>query len=166
VTSSSPPPSGSSPGTAGGGAVVASTDGSAGGSALLTERGRTSIADSVVTKIAGIATRQIDGVHDLGTGGTRAFGAIRQRIPGSTGPSITQGVSVEVGERQAAIDLDIVIDYGVPLVDLAEGIRRNVIGAVERMTGLQVTEVNIAVDDIYIDSEDDSDQQQTPPRVQ
>jgi len=166
MTSSSPPPLGSSPGTAGGGAVVASTSSSAGGSALLTERGRTSIADSVVTKIAGIATRQIDGVHDLGTGGTRAFGAIRQRIPGSTGPSITQGVSVEVGERQAAIDLDIVIDYGVPLVDLAEGIRRNVIGAVERMTGLQVTEVNIAVDDIYIDSEDDSDQQQTPPRVQ
>ncbi len=166
MTSSSPPPSGSSPGTAGGGAVVASTDGSAGGSALLTERGRTSIADSVVTKIAGIATRQIDGVHDLGTGGTRAFGAIRQRIPGSTGRSITQGVSVEVGQQQAAIDLDVVIDYGVPLVDLAAGIRRNVIGAVERMTGLQVTEVNIAVDDIYIDSEDDSNQQQTPPRVQ
>jgi len=166
VTSSSPPQSGSSPGTAGGGAVVASRDSSAGGSALLTERGRTSIADSVVTKIAGIATRQSDGVHDLGTGGTRAFGAIRQRIPGSTGPSITQGVSVEVGEHQAAIDLDVVIDYGVPIVDLAGGIRRNVIGAVERMTGLQVTEVNIAVDDIYIDSEEDSDQQQTPPRVQ
>ncbi len=166
MTSPSPPPSGSSPGTVGGGAVVASTDSSARGSALLTERGRTSIADSVVTKIAGIATRQIDGVHDLGTGGTRAFGAIRQRVPGSTGPSITQGVSVEVGERQAAIDLDVVIDYGVPIVDLAAGIRRNVIGAVERMTGLQVTEVNIAVDDIYIDSEDDSDQQQTPPRVQ
>jgi len=166
VTSPSSPPPGSSPGTAGGGAVVTSTASPAGGSALLTERGRTSIADSVVTKIAGIATRQIDGVHDLGTGGTRAFGAIRQRIPGSTGPSITQGVSVEVGERQAAIDLDVVIDYGVPLVDLAAGIRRNVIGAVERMTGLQVTEVNIAVDDIYIDNEDDSDQQQTPPRVQ
>jgi len=166
VTSSSPPPSGSSPGTAGGGAAVAGRDSAAGGSALVTERGRTSIADSVVTKIAGIATRQIDGVHDLGTGGTRAFGAIRQRIPGSTGPSITQGVNVEVGEHQAAIDLDIVIDYGVPIVDLAEGIRRNVIGAVERMTGLQVTEVNIAVDDIYIDNEDDSDQQQTPSRVQ
>jgi len=166
VTSSSPPPSGSSPGTAGGGAAVASRDSSGGGSALVTERGRTSIADSVVTKIAGIATRQIDGVHDLGTGGTRTFGAIRQRIPGSAGPSITQGVNVEVGEHQAAIDLDVVIDYGVPIVDLAEGIRRNVIGAVERMTGLQVTEVNIAVDDIYIDSEDDSDQQQTSPRVQ
>jgi len=166
VTSLRPPSSGSSPGTAGGGAVATSRVSSAGGSALITERGRTSIADSVDTKIAGIATRQIDGVHDLGTGGTRTFGAIRQRIPGSTGPSITQGVSVEVGEHQAAIDLDVVIDYGVPIVDLAAGIRRNVIGAVERMTGLQVTEVNIAVDDIYIDSEDDSDQPQTPPRVQ
>lgn len=131
---------------------------------LATSHGRTSIADSVVRKIAGIATREVSGVHALGTGGARAFGAIRERIPGSSGPNIGQGVSVEVGERQAAVDLDIVVEYGVAIVDLSQAIRRNVISAVERMTGLEVTEVNIAVDDIYIPG-DDQDQQQ-PSRVQ
>ena len=47
------------------------------------------------------------------------------------------------------------MEYGVSIVDLSQAIRRNVIASVERMTGLEVTEVNIAVDDIYIDSEDD-----------
>ena len=125
---------------------------------LVTAQGRTSIADSVVRKIAGVATREVSGVHDLGTGGARTFGAIRERIPGSTGPSATQGVAVEVGERQAAIDIDVVVEYGVSIVDLTQAIRRNVIASVERMTGLEVTEVNIAVDDIYIDSEDDDSQ--------
>jgi uncharacterized alkaline shock family protein YloU len=103
-------------------------------------------------------------VHNLGTGGTRAFGALRERIPGSGGPNISQGVSVEVGERQAAIDLDIVVEYGVAIVDLAQAIRRNVITAVERMTGLEVAEVNISVDDIFI-AEDENDES-APSRVQ
>lgn len=129
---------------------------------LVTAQGRTSIADSVVRKIAGVATREVSGVHNLGTGGARTFGAIRERIPGSTGPSATQGVAVEVGERQAAIDIDVVVEYGVSIVDLSQAIRRNVIASVERMTGLEVTEVNIAVDDIYLDSDDDD----APSRVQ
>jgi uncharacterized alkaline shock family protein YloU len=137
---------------------------SSGSTELVTGQGKTSIADGVVRKIAGIATREVNGVFNLGSGGTRAFGALRERIPGSGGPNIAQGVSVEVGERQAAIDLDIVVEYGVGIVDLAQAIRRNVITAVERMTGLEVTEVNIAVDDIHI--EDDSDDQQAPSRVQ
>jgi uncharacterized alkaline shock family protein YloU len=129
---------------------------------LVTSQGRTSIADSVVRKIAGIATREVSGVHNLGTGGARTFGALRERIPGSAGPSATQGVAVEVGERQAAIDIDVVVEYGVSIVDLSQAIRRNVVASVERMTGLEVTEVNIVVDDIYIDSEDDD----APSRVQ
>ena len=132
---------------------------------LVTSHGKTSIADGVVRKIAGIATREVNGVHNLGTGGSRAFGALRERIPGSGGPNISQGVSVEVGERQAAIDLDIVVEYGVGIVDLAQAIRRNVITAVERMTGLEVAEVNISVDDIYI-PDDDSGEESAPSRVQ
>jgi uncharacterized alkaline shock family protein YloU len=123
---------------------------------LVTAQGRTSIADSVVRKIAGIATREVSGVHNLGTGGARTFGAIRERIPGSTGPSATQGVAVEVGERQAAIDIDVVVEYGVSIVDLSQAIRRNVIASVERMTGLEVTEVNVTVDDVHLP--DDSNQ--------
>ena len=67
----------------------------------------------------------------------------------------SQGVQGEVGETQDAVDLSIVAEYGVAITDLAEGIRRNVINAVERMTGLEVTEVNITVHDVYLADEDD-----------
>ena len=137
------------------------------GSSLVTEQGKTAIADWVVQKIAGIAARQVSGVHNLGGGASRAFGALRERVPGGSGsPSVTQGVNVEVGERQAAIDLQIVAEYGVAIADLATAVRRNVIGAVERMTGLEVAEVNINVDDIYIAGDDDDDSSAEPTRVE
>ncbi|MFY0407783.1 Asp23/Gls24 family envelope stress response protein [Solicola sp. PLA-1-18] len=125
---------------------------------LVTEQGRTTIADTVVSKIAGIATREVSGVHAVGGGAARAVGAIRERIPGSS-TNHSQGVSVEVGERQAAVDLQLVADYGVSIADLSAGVRRNVISAVERMTGLEVTEVNITVNDVNLDdgSDDDTD---------
>jgi len=122
-------------------------------SALATDQGRTSISDTVVSKIAGIATREVSGVHNLGGGATRAVGALRERIPGSR-TNHSQGISVEVGERQAAIDIDIVAEYGVAIADLAAGIRQNVVNAVERMTALEVTEVNIVVHDVHLEDED------------
>ena len=75
---------------------------------------------------------------------------------------MTQGVSVEVGERQAAIDIDVVVEYGVSIPDVSQAVRENVIQRVEKMTGLEVTEVNISVDDVYLG--DDSEPE--PPRVQ
>ena len=135
-------------------------------SALATEQGRTSIADTVVSKIAGIAARDISGVHALGGGAARAVGALRERIPGGR-VNHSQGVSVEVGERQAAVDLTIVVEYGVQIAQLAQAIRRNVIGAVEQMTGLEVVEVNINVVDLHLPSNDDQDdepQDQAPAR--
>lgn len=135
-------------------------------SALVSSQGTTSIADTVVSKIAGIATREVSGVYDLGGGASRVVGALRERIPGAN-TNHSQGVSVEVGEKQAAVDLDIVAEYGVAIADLATGIRRNVIAAVERMTGLEVTEVNITVNDVHLDDgADDDDQLVQPSRVQ
>jgi uncharacterized alkaline shock family protein YloU len=119
-------------------------------SQLQTPRGRTTISDSVVQKIAGIAAREVSGVVNLGGGTARMVGAMRERIPGAAGVSAGQGVAVEVGERQAAVDLDLVAEYGVAIADLANAVRRNVIYSVERMTGLEVTEVNIAVDDVHL----------------
>jgi uncharacterized alkaline shock family protein YloU len=145
--------------TSSGGAAVATTE-----SALVSQYGKTSIADSVVAKIAGIATRDVSGVHDLGGGTARAVAAIRERIPGSR-TNRAQGVAVEVGERQAAIDLELVAEYGVALPDLAEAIRRNVIASIERMTGLEVVEVNIAVSDVHLESESDETADE-PARVQ
>ena len=129
-----------------------------------TSQGRTTIAASVVQKIAGIAAREVSGVHSMGGGVSRAFGAIRERIPGggSTGASNIAGVNVEVGEKQAAVDLDIIVEYGASIVDLARAVRRNVITAVERMTGLEVIEVNIAVNDIHLPSEDGGEDEAVP----
>jgi len=141
---------------------------SAGSSALVTPQGRTSIADSVVAKIAGLAAREISGVHAMGAGATRTFGSIREILPGNTeARTASQGVKVEVGERQAAVDLDLVVEYGVAIVDLSTAVRKNVIDRLQRMTGLEVTEVNINVDDIWIPGTDDQDEQPPPPgRVQ
>ena len=138
---------------------------SRGESALVSSLGKTTIAETVVSKIAGIATREVDGVHALGGGTARAVGTLRERIPGAR-TNHAQGVSVEVGEKQAAVDLDIVADYGVAITGLAEGIRRNVINSVERMTGLQVTEVNITVHDVYLDDGSNTEDDDAPARVQ
>ncbi|MFJ1767626.1 Asp23/Gls24 family envelope stress response protein [Amycolatopsis sp. NPDC088138] len=131
-----------------------------GDGALVTTEGATSIADVVVQKIAGLATREIPGVHALGGGAARAFSAIRERIPGATA-SAGQGVSVEVGEKQAAVDLQIVVEYGVSIADLSRSVRRNVITAVEQMTGLEVVEVNINVGDLHLPSEDEDEGETT-----
>ena len=120
-----------------------------------TSQGKTTIASSVVQKIVGMSAREINGVYALGGGLSRTFGQIRERIPGSTGAAHTAGVTVEVGEKQAAVDLDLIVEYGASIVELAKAVRRNVIGAVEQMTGLEVVEVNIAVNDIHIVTDED-----------
>ncbi len=130
---------------------------------LSTDDGKISVAQGVVQKIAGIACREISGVHAMGVLTSRAFGAVRERIPGSSGPNVAQGVGVEVGETQAAIDLDIVVEYGVSIAELGRSIQRNVKQAVERMTGLDVVEVNVNVDDLWMPGTDDQDD--TPSRV-
>jgi uncharacterized alkaline shock family protein YloU len=119
------------------------------------ERGRTSIANSVVEKIAGMAAREVIGVHDFGGSLARSLGAVRERVPGGR-PSVTRGVKVEVGERQTAVDLELVVEYGVAITDVAADVRENVIAAVERMTGLEVVEVNVSVVDVHLPYEDDN----------
>jgi uncharacterized alkaline shock family protein YloU len=130
-------------------------------SALVTAEGTTTIADTVVSKIAGIAANEVSGVYALGGGGgaARMMGNIRERIPGAR-TNHSQGVSVEVGETEAAVDLDLVAEYGVSITDLAAGIRRNVIDAVERMTGLHVVEVNVAVNDVHLPEDEQPAQEQ------
>ncbi|MFE7514575.1 Asp23/Gls24 family envelope stress response protein [Streptomyces sp. NPDC057540] len=117
-------------------------------------RGKTSIADVVVVKVAGIAAREIPGVYDMGGGLSRTIGAVRDRVPGGR-PNVGRGVKVEVGERQTAVDLDLVVEYGVAITEVAAAVRENVIGAVERITGLEVVEVNISVIDVRLPEDDD-----------
>ncbi|WP_436760117.1 Asp23/Gls24 family envelope stress response protein [Streptosporangium sp. V21-05] len=139
--------------------------GSQGG--LVTSKGTTTIDSGVVSKIAGLAAREIPGVHNMGAGTARALGAVRGMV--GADKSANQGVSVEVGERQAAADLEVVVEYGIAIPDLAAAVRRNVIMAVERMTGLEVTEVNIKVSDVHMPGQDKDRQEESSesePRVQ
>lgn len=119
---------------------------------LVSDEGKTTIADVVVTKIAGIAAREVVGVHELVTQGVGgAVTGLAQRVTGSDTRS--QGVSVEVGEREAAIDLRLTVDYGVSIPQVAVAVRRNIINRLEAMTGLVVKEVNIDVTDLYFPEE-------------
>ncbi|MGW1293683.1 Asp23/Gls24 family envelope stress response protein [Streptomyces sp. NPDC002533] len=121
-------------------------------------RGRTTIADNVVAAIAGIAIRETEGVHSIGRGASKALGAVTGRMPGSAGSSAAgRAVKVEVGEKQAAIDVDIKVEYGTTIHELADLIRTNVTDAVETMTGLEVVEINIVVFDVHIPGDDDDD---------
>ncbi|MFF0911624.1 Asp23/Gls24 family envelope stress response protein [Microbacterium enclense] len=116
--------------------------------------GKTTIADGVVGKVAGIAAREVSGVYALGGGGARALGAIRDAINAT---DLTQGVKVEVGETQAAADVTIVVEYGVPIQDVADEVRTRVAGAIHRLVGLEVVEVNVDVNDVHIPGDDDND---------
>jgi uncharacterized alkaline shock family protein YloU len=147
-----------------GGDLLARTPG--GGEAagpLQTSKGATKVADNVVTKVAGIAAREVGGVHALGGGASRALGSVTQRV--GIGDDRTQGVSVEVGEREAAVDLVVVVEYGESIPTVAQAIRDNVIRRVEGICGLSVTEVNIAVNDLYFPG-DDQPEAEEPVRVQ
>jgi uncharacterized alkaline shock family protein YloU len=115
-------------------------------SALETEQGTTSISDSVVAKIAAIAAREVEGVSDLGGTVSGAIGSMVGRIRGDEHQ--TSGVGVEVGTRQAAVDLTMKAIYPTSIHQVAESVRQNVIDRIESMTGLEVVEVNIAVVDL------------------
>jgi uncharacterized alkaline shock family protein YloU len=119
---------------------------------LQSERGSTVIANAVVTKIAGVAALEVPGVHTLGGGASRAMGAVTQRV--GLGDERTQGVNVEVGEREAAVDLTLVIDYGESIPQICQQVRDNVIKRIEGIAGLSVTEVNVNVDDLYFPGEE------------
>lgn len=104
-------------------------------------RGRTSISDEVISIIARKAAERVEGVYQLAepslTGMIRRLGR-------------HAGVAAEVGYEEAAIDVSIVVEYGVPIREVAKALRREIIETVETMTGMKVVEVNVDVHDVYI----------------
>ena len=125
---------------------------------LHTEHGDTTIADTVVAKLAGIATREVSGVYAMGSGASRAIGSITQRVTGGGQQNnVTGGVSVDKGEYQTAIDVSVVIAYGASIVDVSQQIRDNVIQAVEYATGLEVVSVDVNVTDVHLPDDDSDD---------
>ncbi|KQR65663.1 Asp23/Gls24 family envelope stress response protein [Frigoribacterium sp. Leaf172] len=131
----------------------------AGSGAASGATGRTVIADAVVAKVAGIAARDVPGVHALGGGAARAFGALRD-VVGSQ--DLAQGIRVEVGETQVAADVTIVVEYPLPMSEVADQVRAAVAAAVEQLIGMEVAEVNVAIVDVHIPGVDDDDETTAP----
>jgi uncharacterized alkaline shock family protein YloU len=132
-----------------------------GGSPLKGEMGNTTISSTVVAQIAGIAAQEVEKVQ-MGGGTSAAVGGFLQSVAGgvtgsssstTSGGNYSRGVNVEVGEEEAAVDLTMTIEYGQSIPQITDAARRNVINRVESLTGLRVTEVNIAVTDVQIPEE-------------
>jgi uncharacterized alkaline shock family protein YloU len=128
----------------------------AGRGPLDSDLGATTIQDSVVTAIIGMAAEEVDGVS-LSHGGAR--------VPGDSSPTVgefvdnltgggsrVRGLTVDVGERQAAADITVNVDYGHPIAQVTQSVRERVIKRVEKLTGLEMTEVNIQVNDVNVPS--------------
>lgn len=127
---------------------------------LETQYGTTTIETTVVSKIAGIAAREVSGVAALGAGSARMMGTIRESFGASE--DVRQGVSVEVANGVATITVSIIAEYGVAIHELAEAIRRNIMTAVERMTGLEVSRVDVTVHDVRLPKEEVSETTAVP----
>lgn len=123
--------------------------------------GTTKIADSVVSRIAGLAAREVAGVHDMtSTGLGQAFGNIAGKVTGQD--QTDKGVQVQVGEMECIVDLNIVVDYEASIPQVATALRRNIGSRIKAMTGLETKEVNINVADLFFPGQD---QEQQPPAV-
>jgi uncharacterized alkaline shock family protein YloU len=125
--------------------------------------GKTTIEDGVVAKIAGIAAREVSGVYALGGGAARMVGAIRDALNTT---DLAQGISVEVGETQVAVDVTIVAEYPVSLQKVADDVRSAIVRAMVELVGMEVAEVNITVNDVHIPSDDEDADRSQEARVQ
>ncbi len=133
---------------------------SSGGGPLQTDRGNTTIADSVVSKIAGLSAQEVDGIR-MGSGASQTASNLLGSITGGGGSgSQTQGVTVEVGQEEAAVDLTLTAEYGKSIPQLAEAVRRNVSNRIESLVGLRVTEVNVTVQNIFFPQQEQERQRQ------
>ena len=110
--------------------------------------GSIKIADEVVSIIAGLAATEIDGIAGMSGG---LVGGIAEMLGRK---NFSKGVKVEVGEREAAIDLYIIVKYGVRIPDVALAAQENIKRAIETMTGLSVVEVNVHVQGVNFPEEE------------
>jgi uncharacterized alkaline shock family protein YloU len=114
-------------------------------SPLLSERGVTTISDTVVSQLAGMAAQEVEGVH-MGGGASRTAGGVLESLTGSE--SKTSGISVEVGRTETAIDLKMGIEYNRNILQTVEEVRQRITARVQEMTGLRIKELNATITDI------------------
>ena len=112
--------------------------------------GKLTIKTDVVAKIAGMAAREVQGVSPASTG---LMGAVSGITPGSSGgeSDMKKGIKAEVGERQAAFDLSLIVDWGYNIPQVVSEVRQRIAQRVSEMTGLETTEINVEVTDVNLE---------------
>lgn len=126
-----------------------------------TGEGSTHIADVVVAKIVAAACREVGGIHDMGSTsmGSAVTGALAA-VTGSGDQQSTKGVSVQVGQHEAIVNVNIIVEYGARIPQIADALRGTIGQRLDTLTGLTVRAVNIEVSDIFFPP------QQPPPQTQ
>ena len=108
-----------------------------------TEIGTIQIAPEVIEVIAGLATVEVRGVAGMSGGFAGGIAELLGR------KNLSKGVKVEVGQREAAVDVSVIVEYGNKIPEIASGVQQNVKRSIEMMTGLHVVEVNVHIHDVY-----------------
>ncbi|WP_166239161.1 Asp23/Gls24 family envelope stress response protein [Paenibacillus turpanensis] len=119
-----------------------------------TEMGNIQIAPEVIEVIAGLAAIEVDGVAGMSGGFASGVAELLGR------KNLAKGVKVEVGQREAAVDVSIVIEYGTRIPEVASAIQNNVKHAIESMTGLLVVEVNVHIHDVHFKGMDNKPEEE------
>ncbi len=117
--------------------------------AISTETNEIKIANDVVAVIAGVAVSEVPGVAEMAGG---FAGGITEVLSGKK--NLAKGIKVDVGEKETKIDVNIIVEYGVRIPDVAFEIQNRVKKAVETMTGLNVLQVNVHVQGVDTESKE------------
>ncbi len=124
-----------------------------------TELGKIEIAPEVIEVITGLAAAEVEGVAHMSGG---FVGDIAERLGRK---NLAKGVKVEVGKKEAAVDVYIIVKFGYKIPEVARNIQENVRHAIENMTGLKVVEVNVHIVDVEFRAEKKVEVEEPPHRV-
>ena len=124
--------------------------------ALSADNNEIKIADDVVAVIAGVAVSEVSGVAEMAGG---FAGGITEVLSGKK--NLAKGIKVEVGDKDTKIDVNIIVEYGARIPDVAFEIQNRVKKAVEGMTGLKVLEVNVHVQGVNTESATATEEKET-----
>jgi uncharacterized alkaline shock family protein YloU len=124
-----------------------------------TDMGTIEIAPEVIEVIAGLATIEVDGVAGMSGGISSGIGELLGR------KNLSKGVKVDVGQREAAVDVSIIVQYGRRIPEISAEIQRNVKRSIEMMTGLNVVEVNVHIHDVHFKTVEKPEEEESHIRV-
>jgi uncharacterized alkaline shock family protein YloU len=124
-----------------------------------TDLGTIEIAPEVIEVIAGLATLEVEGVAGMSGGLSSGIAQLLGR------KNLSKGVKVEVGQREAAVDVSIIVDYGRRIPEISAEIQHNVKRSIETMTGLNVVEVNVHIHDVHFKSVEKLEEEDAHGRV-